>query len=593
MSRACPRCRSPVTELNAVRCAKCGEVFAEAAAGAPLVPAVKPKGNYVPVGATPNEPTGSSMPRLVHRVRGPRLSGRGVDGEFIEHPLGARTTVGRHPTNDLRLLDREVSKEHACIELVNHSFLIRDLGSSNGTFVNGRRVKELKLRDGDEIALGSLRLVFHTGESQLPSPGVTVLASTQSMPAFIAHLDQAEENEFRPADQLNDLPALKLDYEKLRIANEFHRMVGLERDQKSLLDKILKVAFELVPADNAVIFLNDPSGELRVEAIKHRKPGEEVVVSDTVLKRVTETRQAVLTADAIIDARFASSESIVAQGIRSAMAVPLLAKGALKGVLFCDTRERTNAFSEKDLKVLSGISSQAAIALENAELALKIEREAVTRAELSRFLSPAVADMVVRGEVELFRTGRLVEVSVLFADIRGFTTMAESEQPHETVSMLNQFFSAMAGVVFRHEGNLDKFIGDCVMATWGPPSSHPDDAARALRAALEMQREVVALNEQRAAQGKAPLEVGIGVNTGPAVVGYMGSTERHEFTAIGDSVNTASRLCGLARSGEVLASEATVKRAGPGFQTEPMSMLQVKGKEKGVPTYKVVDSAGP
>src|SRR5690606_10665912 len=135
--------------------------------------------------------------------------------------------------------------------------------------------------------------------------------------------------------------------------------------------------------------------------------------------------------------------------------------------------------------------------LENAQLALTIEKEAVTRAELSRFLSPKVAEMVVNGQVEMLREGRVSEVSVLFADIRGFTSMAESDEPKQTVDMLNEFFTAMASVVFRHEGNLDKFIGDCVMAVWGEPSPHPDDPARVLRAALEMQREVELLNERR------------------------------------------------------------------------------------------------
>ncbi len=342
-------------------------------------------------------------------------------------------------------------------------------------------------------------------------------------------------------------------------------------------------------ADNAVLFLADErTGALEPQVVRNRRGGgEEVVVSDTVLKRVTKTRQAVLTADAILDSRFSSSESIVAQGIRSAMAVPLLAKGALKGVLFLDTREQPNAFSEKDLKILSGIASQAAIALENVEMARKIETEAVTRAELSRFLSPAVAEMVVRGQVELLRAGRLAEVSVLFADIRGFTTMAEGESPQETVSMLNGFFSAMAHVIFRNEGNLDKFIGDCVMAVWGSPSSHPDDAARALRAAMEMQREVGALNQSRAELGRRPISIGIGVNTGQAVVGYMGSSDRHEYTAIGDSVNTAARLCDLANAGEVLATEFTISRAGPGFAATPLPVDQIKGKEKGIRIYRV------
>jgi adenylate cyclase len=542
---------------------------------------------------------GNQPPRLGQvyapgQLKGARLAGRFADGKIGEFPLGEKTSLGRHPNNTLRLVDREVSKEHCTIERVGVTFLLRDLNSSNGTFVNGRKVRELRLRDGDEIALGNSRLVFHAGEgsgAQAPasSAGVTVVASAQSMPAFLATVAQMESAEFRPADKLTDLETLRQDYEKLRIANEFHRLVGMERDLKSLLDKILKVAFQLLAADNAVIFLVDGEGGLTPQAVLRRKDENlEVVVSDTVLKRVCETRSAVLTADAILDSRFSSSESIVAQGIRSAMAVPLLSKGVLKGVLFCDTRERTNAFSEKDLKVLSGIASQAAIALENADLAVKIEQEAVTRAELSRFLAPAVAEAVVSGKVELLRVGRLAEVSCIFADIRGFTSMAEAESPQETVAMLNTFFTAMASVIFKHEGNLDKFIGDCVMATWGPPITHPDDAARALSCALEMLDEINEMNRQRVEAGKAPIEVGIGVNTGPAVVGYIGSSDRHEFTAIGDSVNTASRLCGVAKGGEVLASDQTIKRAGPGFHVEPFQVLQVKGKEKGVPTFRIL-----
>lgn len=530
------------------------------------------------------------------QLKGPRLSGRFADGKVGEFPLAERTSMGRHPNNTLRLVDREVSKEHCVVERIDGHYVLRDLNSSNGTFVNGRKVRELRLRDGDEISLGNSRLVFHDGGAsigQTTSAGVTVVASAQSMPAFLATVAQMESAEFRPAEKLNDLETLKQDYEKLRIANEFHRLVGMERDLKSLLDKILKVAFQLLKADNAVIFLADEKGALSPQAVLRRKEDNQgVVVSDTVLKRVSETRSAVLTADAILDSRFSSSESIVAQGIRSAMAVPLLSKGVLRGVLFCDTRERTNAFSEKDLKVLSGIASQAAIALENSELATKIEQEALTRAELSRFLAPAVAEAVVSGKVELLRVGRLAEVTCIFADIRGFTSLSEVESPQEVVAMLNTFFTAMANVIFTHEGNLDKFIGDCVMATWGPPITHPDDAGRALRCALEMLDEIIAMNANREAAGKKPIEVGIGINTGQAVVGYIGSNERHEFTAIGDSVNVASRLCGLAKAGEVLASEATVRRAGPGFKVEAVSVMQVKGKEKGVPTYRVLDYVG-
>ncbi|WP_199242778.1 adenylate/guanylate cyclase domain-containing protein [Vitiosangium sp. GDMCC 1.1324] len=540
--------------------------------------------------------------------RGPHLKGRFPDGTTGEFALGELTTLGRHPSNTLRLVDREVSKEHATIERMGRDFILRDLGSSNGTFVNGRRVAELRLRDGDEIALGASKLVFHTGEASgvapavaappVPGPNsnpgragprVTVVAQSHSIPAFLAQMDQQVPQNFRPAEQIQELATLKREYEKLRIAYEFHRQVSQQGEQTDLFEQILSVAFQLLAADHGVILKRGSDGQFSPMAVKHR-PGSpvNVMVSDTVLQKVAETKKGVLTADAIIDERFSSSESIVAQGIRSAMAVPLLSKGKLEAVLFLDSRQQTNAFSEKDLTILSGIAAQAAIALENAALAAQIQAEAVTRAELSRFLSRAVAEAVIRGETDDLRQSRLAEVTCLFADIRGFTTLSENESPQEVVSMLNEFFTLMAGVVFRHEGNLDKFIGDCVMAVWGPPLSHPDDPARALRAALEMQDAVEVLNGSRMAAGKPPIEVGIGLNTGQAVVGYMGSTERHEFTAIGDTVNTASRLCGLARGGEVVANESTIHKAGDGFEAEPLPITQVKGREKGVQAYRVI-----
>ncbi len=536
--------------------------------------------------------------------RGPHLKGRFPDGTTGEFPLGELTTLGRHPSNTVRLVDREVSKEHATIERMGRDFILRDLGSSNGTFVNGRRVAELRLRDGDEISLGTSKLVFHSGEPATASappvagpgvspgkaaPRVTVVAQSHSIPAFLAQMDQQVPQNFRPAEQIQELATLKREYEKLRIAYEFHRQVSQQGKQADLFEQILSVAFQLLAADHGVILKPGADGQFSPVAMKHRQGSPpNVMVSDTVLQKVAETKKGVLTADAIIDERFSSSESIVAQGIRSAMAVPLLAKGKLEAVLFLDSRQQTNAFSEKDLTILSGIAAQAAIALENAALGAQIQAEAITRAELSRFLSRAVAEAVIRGETEDLRQSRLAEVTCLFADIRGFTTLSENESPQEVVSMLNEFFTLMAGVVFRHEGNLDKFIGDCVMAVWGPPSPHADDPARALRAALEMQDAVEVLNGSRMAAGKLPIEVGIGVNTGQAVVGYMGSTERHEFTAIGDTVNTASRLCGLAKGGEVVANQSTVQKAGTGFEVEPLPVTQVKGKEKGVQAFRVI-----
>jgi len=522
----------------------------------------------------------------------PRLLGRFWQNQIAELAIGPRLTLGRHTQNDIQLIDREVSKFHAMIERRGSAFFLRDLQSSNGSFVNGHRVSHVQLEDGDEIVLGNSWFIFRFGE--IPAPkhaGVMVVDASATQSSVVAEIETKETVLFRPLEQHDDLQTLKQDYEKLRIANEFHRLVGMEPDFDSLLKKILQVAFQLLSADNAVLFLFDSEHKLKPKAVYQKGSEAEVVVSQTLLERVVETRQAVLTADAILDSRFSASDSIVAHGIRSAMAVPLLSKGELKGVLFCDTRERVNAFSEKDLRLLSSIAWQAAVSLENAELMEKISREAVTRAELSRFLSPAVAEMVIRGDVKELRTGVSAEVTTLFADIRGFTSLAEEETPEKVVAMLNEFFSAMADIVFCFEGTLDKFIGDCIMAVWGPPSPHKDDACRALSAALEMQSAVAQLNAQRKEAGLPKLLVGIGVNTGQAIVGYMGSTKRHEFTAIGDAVNVASRLCNLAKGGEILTTSNTLEKAGGKFVAEPMSVVHVRGKEKGVDAYRMLGFA--
>ncbi len=558
-----------------------------------------------PTGSTPS-PAPTAQIYAPGQLKGPRLQGRFVDGRSGEFPLGLKTTVGRHPNNVLRLVDREVSKDHAIIEKTGGYFLLKDLGSSNGTFVNSRKVKELRLKDGDRLMFGASEFTFLSGGADgLPggTPGVTIVASAQSMPAFLAQIEQAKEKaDFKPADQIRDDKQLRDDYEKLRIAHEFQTALGNRSDGDGLYEKILKVAFKLLRADNAVIFPTSEDGKLlpgeggtpRSVILKTREQ-DNLEVSTTVLEKVSQTKKAVLIADANLDSRFSSTESIVSAGIRSAMAVPLLTEKGMKAILFCDTRKLGNAFTEKDLKLLSGIASQAAVALENAQLASKVNQEEKTREELARFLSPQVAAMVAarvaKGESDLSSAGELTEVTSLFVDIRGFTSMAEADSPQQTVAMLNTFFKAMAKAVFDNEGNLDKFIGDCVMAVWGPPSRHPDDAARALNAALQMQAAVEAINVQRAEDGLKPIEVGIGINTGDAIVGYMGSDERHEFTAIGDSVNTASRLCGLAKTKEILTTEFTVRRAqaaGARFLIEPVSVLHVKGKEKGVPTYRVL-----
>ena len=528
---------------------------------------------------------------------GPRLIQKLPDGQARELALSPKTTIGRHPTNLIHVIDREVSKEHAVIERSGEEWQLRDLGSSNGTFVNGRKVVQLKLRDGDELTLGTSRFEFRLGPANgvpPPSRGVTVLHSKAEMEAILAALKSEDAAAgVRPPGAGSGVSALRRDYEKLRIAHEFSKQIGVERDMEALLDKILTFAFRVLPADNGVILLVDPaSGELEPKAVKHRaERAGEVTLSGSVLARVRQSRESVLIADAGTDVNFSASASIIAQGIRSCMAVPLMVRDEVRGVLFLDSRERAAAFSEKDLQLLSGIAVQASLALERTELARQIEAEAVTRANLARFLSPALVEQAQKGQLELSKGGQETFVTVLFSDIRGFTSYSEAVGPQETVQLLNEYFEQMVDCVFRHGGVLDKFIGDAIMAIWGAPVQRPDDVERAVKSALEMQAVVSEFNESRAARGKPPVAIGIGVNAGPAVVGNMGSSKRLEYTVIGDTVNLASRLCGRAAPGEIVVSQAALSRTGTVFDIEALPPAVVKGKSAAVPVFRVVGVA--
>ena len=530
-------------------------------------------------------------------VQTPRMILKGSAGDVTEFPLGENNVLGRSTTASVRLADREVSRKHTQIDKEGDDYVLRDLGSSNGTFLNGKRIfGPTTMKDGDEVVIGTSKLEFRLGRSGAKPKNAEIVHDEdvkKELEGVVARVG-AKAN-FAPVDQVHDTGQLKRDYERLRIGHEFSNYVRLERDLNELLARILQIAFDLIPCDNGVILLRDAqSHELVIQAMRQRKPGQgKVLVSDTLLTQVQATKEGVLTSDAISDERFASSHSIIALGVRSAMAVPLLSTSGdeVKGIMFLDSRERIAAFTTKDLEVLSAIAAQASVALENSEYARALEHEATQRAQLSRFLSPALVEQAARGSIELSKGGALTELTILFSDIRGFTSISEKMPAQEVVKMMNDYFELMVDILFEHNGILDKFIGDAIMGLWGAPVKRPDDATQAVRAAVKMQSRLKEWNEDRVASGKVPLKIGIGLHTGYVVVGNMGSSKALSYTAIGDGVNLASRLCGVAREDMVVISEECAQRAGKDkFVLEAMPPAKVKNREAPVEIYRVTAS---
>jgi adenylate cyclase len=310
-------------------------------------------------------------------------------------------------------------------------------------------------------------------------------------------------------------------------------------------------------------------------------------VPRSIARRAVDERLAILTDNAAADERF-KGKSILMQSVRSAMCSPLLGSdGRVLGILYVDNLTATNSFDDEDLEFLIAFSGIAAVAIENGRLTERIRREAVILSNFQRYFAPDLARQIA-GEAEAVRLGGTKRpVVVFFSDIRGFTPMSETMRPDEIASLLTEYFTEMVEIVFEHGGTLDKFMGDAIMALWGAPISYPDDADRAMRAAIQQQDVLARLNAKWIAEGRQPMSIGIGINFGEVFAGNIGSDRRLEYTVIGDAVNTASRLCAIAGPGEILVSETLCQSLQDPPPLELLEPLELRGKAHAVPVYRV------
>ena len=414
---------------------------------------------------------------------------------------------------------------------------------------------------------------------------VDVLDSARAIGTQIA----ATTKGFLPFDQIkHDAQQLKVDYERLRLTWELSRDIGLERDLEQLLHKILVALFKFVNADRGVILLREEDQSLQPRAA-HRRDGTDapIQVSSTILSHVIKERASVLTHDASMDFAASKGKSMILNRISSAIVVPLLHDNDVLGAIWLDS-ESLAQFQQKDLEIVTAVGNQAAMFIENTLLTKKIEHEIVTRERFSRLLSPNVAEQVISGKLEVKKGGvHVPECTVFNSDIRGFTRMSEGATAGSVLELLNEYFELMVEQIFKYEGTLDKFMGDGIMAFWGAPLSHEDDAIRAVQSALDQMEILGKFNRKRMETGSPTLAIGMGLHTGPLVSGYVGSSRALSYTVIGDTANTSARLCGIAQAGQIIVSEFTYARLGPRFEVEELPAAHLKGKEKPLRIFNV------
>ncbi|HYK01159.1 MAG TPA: adenylate/guanylate cyclase domain-containing protein [Thermoanaerobaculia bacterium] len=516
--------------------------------------------------------------------------------------IKSELSIGRTEGNDLVLNHPSVSRKHARVEVRNSAWWIVDLKSTNGVKVNGNLITESQIGSGDKILIGSVQLdiksmpsVDFSGESMFDNPSGTVIRRISDFNSEFG-LDLGEIQEAAglraPSEPGGPKPEPSVTREKIfQVLIQVARAMLQSDDLNSLLNTVMDMVFKYLPVERGLIILFDEDGEPVPKLTKFIEgaDAQDIPISRTILKMVAEQQVALMTSNALEDARLLGGKSIAIHGIRSAMCVPLWNRNRVIGAVQVDSPIHIGRFTEEDLDLITALANFAAVAVERAQLAEKIEQERKIRTKMERYHSPAVIDEIVKGAAGVDEDEvRTADVSILFADISGFTTVSETKKPEEVAEFLSNFFSAAVDAIFAYGGTLDKFIGDAVMAFFGAPIPQDDHADRAILAGLMMMERVETWNEERLKEGLPPVRIRVGINSGPAVVGNVGTEKRVDYTVLGSAVNIASRLeSGVAKPGQLVISKPTLDRVVGSFNTEPLGEFALKGLQQKMPVFAV------
>lgn len=529
---------------------------------------------------------------------------------------------------------------------------------------------------------------------------------------------KAKEELIHIEDTLGNLSTkmeeFETDHSNLRALAGIGQVINSTLELDSVLQTVMDTIIRLSGAERGFLMLRNEQGEMATRIARNWeqesiKP-DEAAVSRTIIEKVIDAGEPILTTNAQEDPRFGAQESIVAFNLRSILCVPLKVKNDLIGVIYADNRIRSGIFSVNERDLLTSFANQAAVAIENARLFSSLKHTLAEVTELKNLMDnifasiasgvittdvenqitlcnraaesilgyaaadmighpfeeilPSVAETIVphmasvrktndpvegleishvlpsRGAVDwrlnlsplkdadqstqgvaivledmterkhleaqrqLFERmvspavinqldpnslqlgGKRTDITVLFADIRGFTTFSEKRSPEQLVSVLNRYLAAMAEAVLSQEGTIDKFMGDAIMAWFNAPIPQADHTLRAVKAALFLRQTVEDLYKELPKDSH--LAFGAGIHYGDAVLGLIGTDRRLEYTAISDSVNTAKRIQENSAKNQILISKETYERVKDAVEASPLVQMEVKGKSQPIDVYEVL-----
>lgn len=512
--------------------------------------------------------------------------------------------IGRVTGNDVVLRDEQrlVSRLHAQIACDEAGqVILTDMGSANGTSVNGRAVNgPLRLQPGDIIRIGPYRLIYRDANEPERTESDPNDTSTFRIEAAAVEL-----NELQARSGLLDLASresLAQNAGELRAIELLHE-VGLRLARTATEAEVIATSvdllFKIEGVHRAALMLWDEDKQAFRTSDLYTRQGKkamgaesaddprDLVMSRTILGKVRRENRPLHIWDTRWEADLIGAASIVRAGVQAAFCSPLTFQGKFLGMLYADNLAAPNAFSPADFRTFTTIAAQAGLALASAVARSELIRREVERAAMRLYLSPQVADLIAASDGAIQLGGVLQPLTVLFADIRGFTALSEKMSAPDVVLMLNEFFTTVTKVILEAGGTLDKYIGDCVMALFGAPVPAEDDVERSVAAAANMQREVARLNLSRRQRGLAEIRIGVGIHTGPAVVGNIGSAQRMQYTAVGDTVNVAARLVNHAAPAQVIVSESVRAAASQRDRFHHLGEVELTGRQQKLNIYSV------
>ena len=535
-----------------------------------------------------------------------------VDGQDQVFPLAeAELRVGRGADNDIVLPDSSVSRQHAVLRFEDESWFIYDLDSTNGVVLNREKVQRGAVASGDSLQLGifELRVVSPTAESPTGGddadsviPNATIV---RRLSDFTFDFDVSPSAPTESVETLGSLEAAEVTSQRsdLEVTSRFLKLLNrLARDiidadaVDDVLHQVLELAFEGLQVDRGFILLGNDAESAVCELARFGddvqwRPEGQLPVSKTILRTVLNERVGLLTLDALDDQRLIGGDSIRIHGIRAAMCAPLWSERKVIGFMQVDSPFQSGTFEERDLDFLITLANYAAVGVERI-------RERGVRSRLERYHSPAVLEEVMRSSASGVdeEGGRQLrkrdDVTVLFGDLVGFTAFSENADLEDVAELLRGYCSRSVDAIFDEGGTLDKFIGDCVMAFFGAPMAQTDHARRGVRAAMRIQDAIDAWNVDRKVAGLPDVRCRIALNSGPVVVGDVGSEQRVDYTVLGNTVNVAARLeSTVAKPGQIVIGENTRNaiESAPGraIEMEFLGDFSLKGLQQKVGAYRI------